>query len=59
MPFAMLNVQEPIIYFVDSFVSLQNNVIWWKLRNYKNDIIIDIHGNILLASDITNIGYDI
>lgn len=59
MPFAMLNVREPIIYFVDSFVSLQDNVIWWKLRSYKNDIIIDIHGNILLASDIINTQYNV
>lgn len=52
MPLSMLNVNEPIIYFVDSFCHLFDNYYWWKMRNYWNDIIIDQHGNIFHAKNI-------
>lgn len=54
MPLSMLNIREPIIYFVDSFVSLMDNAIWWKMRSCKDDIVIDIHGNIVSALEISN-----
>lgn len=54
MPLSMLNINEPIIYFVNSFISLFNNYYWWKIRNYKNDIVIDRNGNIIAASDIVH-----
>lgn len=54
MPLTMLNINEAIIYFVDSFVSLFNNYYWWKIRKYEYDIIIDRNGNILSAMDIVH-----
>lgn len=54
MPLSMLNSQRPIIYFVNSFVSLKDNAFWWKMRYYKKDIVIDTNGNIVAASDIVN-----
>lgn len=54
MPMSMLNINEPIIYFVDSFVSLFNNYYWWKIRNYKNDIVVDRNGNIIAAYNIVH-----
>ena len=52
IPLSMLDVKEPIIYFVDSFLSLFNNHYWWKKRNYIKDIIIDRNGNIISAEAI-------
>lgn len=37
----------PIIYFVDTFLSLSNNLLWKKLRDTTSDLIIDRNGNIL------------
>lgn len=52
LPMSHLDVREPFIYFVDSFTSLGNNVIWWNLRKCKNDIIIDTNGNFLSQEEI-------
>lgn len=52
MPLAMLNIKEPIIYFVDSFLSLFDNCYWWKMRNFDNDIVIDRNGNVVCAEAI-------
>ena len=50
-----LDIREPFIYFVDSFISLGNNAIWWNLRKCKNDIIIDVNGNFLTQKEIQNL----
>lgn len=52
LPMSHLDINEPYIYFVDSFTSLANNVIWWNLRKSKKDIIIDTNGNFLLQEEI-------
>lgn len=42
------------IFLCDQFVRLLDNSYWWKLRkNYKkNDIIIDLNGNVIRFSDL-------
>lgn len=45
--FEFIDLVTPIIYFVDTFVALFNNKLWFKLRNIENDIVVDRHGNIL------------
>lgn len=52
MPLAMLNIHEPIIYFVDSFLSLFDNCYWWKMRDFRHDIVIDRNGNVVSAEVI-------
>lgn len=48
----LIDIPIPLIYFVDNFTSLFNNMIWSKLRNTSRDIIIDIHANIIKFNDI-------
>ncbi len=46
LPYTLMNVAVPIIYFVDYSPALQNNVIWSKMRDIKHDLVLDSHGNI-------------
>jgi len=50
----MINISIPFIYFVDNFVSLLNNKIWFKMRDISRDLVIDQHGNIVNLRDIAN-----
>lgn len=50
--FNYIDLATPIIYFVDTFVSLFNNQLWFDLRNIDHDIVIDRHGNIVQLNDI-------
>ena len=55
IPLSHLDIVEPFIYFVDTFLSLKDNALWWKQRKNKNDIIIDTNGNFLTASEIAKL----
>lgn len=48
--FNYIDLITPIIYFVDTFVSLFENRLWFELRDISSDIVIDRHGNILPLS---------
>lgn len=52
IPYDFVTLQTPFIYFVDSFISLQNNAFWYNMRNNKNDIIIDINGAICSIDEL-------
>lgn len=52
IPMSHLDISEPFIYLVDSITSLSNNVMWWKLRNCQDDIIVDVNGNFLSQNEI-------
>lgn len=52
VPYDFINLHTPIIYFVDSFYSLKNNALWYKMRNSKKDIIIDINGAICTTEEL-------
>lgn len=52
LPYTFLNISIPNIYFVDDFPALQNNLIWHKMRDIQNDIVLDSHGNFFLLDDI-------
>lgn len=52
IPLSHLDITEPVIYLVDSITSLNNNVIWWKLRKCQNDIIVDVNGNFFSQEEI-------
>jgi hypothetical protein len=45
--FEFIDLVTPIIYFVDTFVALFNNKLWFQMREIQNDIVVDRHGNIL------------
>lgn len=44
---AILADQNPVIYFVDRFRSLSQNVLWFSQRRNKSDIIVDRHCNVV------------
>lgn len=52
IPYDFMNLQTPIIYFVDSFYSLERNTLWYIMRNEKKDIIIDINGAICAVEEL-------
>lgn len=54
--YPIYNYNTPLIYFVDDYTSIKNNELWFKLRNYKDDIVIDRHGNIEKVLNILNEG---
>lgn len=43
---------KPILFLVTSFSSLKDNVLWVKYRKCKNDIFIDLSGNIGMLKTI-------
>lgn len=52
IPYSFMTVNVPIIYFVDYFPSLQDNLIWYHMRDIKDDLVLDSHGNLLPLSSI-------
>lgn len=52
VPYDFITLHTPIIYFVDSFLSLKDNALWYKMRNTEKDIIIDINGAVCSISDL-------
>lgn len=50
--FNLIDCNSPLLYFVDTFISLFHNDLWFKMRDISKDIIIDRHGNILPCTDI-------
>ena len=50
--FDFITLNTPILFFVDTFCSLFNNSLWFKMRNISHDIVIDRHGNILPLDEI-------
>lgn len=50
--FNIMKQNIPIIYFVDRFVALEKNELWWENRACKSDIVVDRNGNILPVQNI-------
>lgn len=57
LSFNYIDLATPIIYFVDTFVSLFNNQLWFDLRDIHHDLVIDRHGNIISLLDIAQNNY--
>lgn len=47
--FNYIDLLTPILYFVDTFISLHNNTLWFNMRDISKDLVIDRHGNIIPA----------
>lgn len=52
VPFRLIDLTTPILYFVDLFTSLQNNHLWFTHRDTSHDLIIDRHGNIYAMNQL-------
>lgn len=50
--FNIMKQNIPIIYFVDRFVALEKNELWWQNRASTSDIVVDRNGNILPVQNI-------
>lgn len=48
----LIDLVVPLLYFVDSAESLKNNVIWSKVRDTENDIVIDINGDLYSLKEL-------
>lgn len=48
--FEFIDLGTPIVYFVDTFVALFDNELWFCMRNIQYDLVVDRHGNILPLS---------
>lgn len=47
--------ENPLLIFVDRFLSLQFNALWRVARDTSADIVIDRHANVFLFDEITEI----
>lgn len=47
LSFNYIDLATPILYFVDTFIGLFHNKLWFELRNIQYDLVIDRHGNII------------
>lgn len=57
VPYDFMSLHTPIIYFVDTFISLRDNALWYKIRNTDGDIIIDINGAICSVQELLEESY--
>jgi GT2 family glycosyltransferase len=52
-----LNVLESrtaLLYFVDRFISLRENRMWFDMRVRKNDLVVDRNANVALLAEVVN-----
>lgn len=54
LPYAYLDLATPILYFVDSFLSLFDNRLWFRMRNIERDFVVDRHANMVSLASIAN-----
>lgn len=47
----ILKLRYPIVYFVDRYISIMENTLWWNIRANSHDIVIDRNGNINSIGD--------
>lgn len=52
LPPLVLNLQESIIYFVNNFTIIKNNLLWFEKRKVYNDMIIDLSGNVIKTNSL-------
>ena len=50
----LIDMAVPFLYFVDSYTSLKDNHLWFRMRDISRDIVIDRHGNIFPLSELDN-----
>ena len=50
----VLQTQTSILYFVDRFISLKDNQMWFEMRSYKDDLVVDRNANVCLLSEVIN-----
>lgn len=51
---SLITLRKPILYFVDRFLSLEDNSIWFQLRDCSRDLVIDRNANVVRLADVAN-----
>lgn len=46
LPFCYLKTSTPLLFLCDNFTQLKNNSLWIKIRNNRDDLVIDTNGNV-------------
>lgn len=57
VPFRLIDLVTPILYFVDLFIAIRDNHLWFTHRDISRDLIIDRHGNIYTLNQIYENNY--
>ena len=52
LPFYLTEESCDYIYFTDNFCQVKNNYVWFKRRQEYEDLIVDLSGNVLKASEV-------
>lgn len=52
LPFYLAEENCEYIYFTDNFCQVKNNYVWFKRRQEYEDLIVDLSGNVLRASEV-------
>ncbi len=52
IPYQIRNYRIPLLYFVDNFLSAQENNLWKYCRKDFDDIVVDRHANVELLQNI-------
>ena len=51
-PYSFMRFHTPFVYFVDSFLSLKDNALWYSIRQTEKDVIADINGALCLVQEL-------
>lgn len=57
VPFYFMHFHTPFVYFVDSFLSLRENALWYNTHQSDRDIIADINGALCLVQELLDNSY--
>ncbi|MEG2521038.1 MAG: glycosyltransferase, partial [Christensenellaceae bacterium] len=52
LPYYFFREPTSLLFFTDNFQKLKGNRNWFSVRNNKKDVIIDMHGNVLLVQEL-------
>lgn len=50
----VLQTKAAILYLADRFISLKDNQMWFEMRPYKDDLVVDRNANVCLLSEVIN-----
>jgi GT2 family glycosyltransferase len=51
---SVLQSRTAVLYFVDRFISLRDNQMWFDMRRRKDDLVVDRNANVVLLSEVVN-----
>ncbi len=52
LPCKLLENNYNIIYFVNNYIQVKNNLLWFSMRSQYNDMIFDLCGNVIRIKEL-------